>query len=125
MLGRATPVLPAEDLARAKKFYTDDMGLSVMFESEGGTAFQASDGTGIFVYPHERTLATHTAATFIVDDLDAVVRELRGRGVTFEDYYQPGLKTVDGIAEFEGMKSAWLVDSEGNIIAISQLPFKR
>ena len=123
MLGRATPVLPAEDMARAKKFYTDELGLSVAFESEGGTAFQASDGTRIFVYPHERTLANHTAATFIVDDLVAVVKELRGRGVTFEDYDQPGLRTVDGIAEFEGMESAWLVDSEGNIIAIGQLPF--
>ena len=67
------------------------------------------------------TLATHTAAAFVVDDVTAVVRELRGRGVTFEDYDQPGLKTVDGIAEFEGVKSAFFVDSEGNIIAINEM----
>ena len=121
MLGRAMPVLPAEDMARAKAFYTGKLGLSVMFESESGAAFQAPDGTGVFVYPHERTLATHTAAAFVVDDVTAVVRELRGRGVTFEDYDLPGLKTVDGIAELEGVKSAWLVDSEGNIIAINQM----
>jgi hypothetical protein len=64
-----------------------------------------------------------------VDDLEAAVRELRERGVTFEDYDAPGLTTVDGIAEVEGNypskggvgeRAAWFRDSEGNLIGIGQ-----
>jgi predicted enzyme related to lactoylglutathione lyase len=121
MLGKATTVLPAEDLARAKAFYTDKVGLSIMFESPAGIAFQCTDETGIFVYPHERTRATHTAATFIVSDVDAEMRELRGRGVVFEEYDQPGLETVDGVSEDAGVKGAWFVDTEGNITGLAQM----
>jgi hypothetical protein len=53
-------------------------------------------------------------------ELDAVVHDLRERGVTFEEYDMPGLKTVDGIADRGGMKTAWFKDSEGNIIAVSE-----
>ena len=122
MLRTAQANLPAEDMARAKAFYTGKLGMSLVFESEMGAALEASDGTGIFLYPHERTVAAHTAASFMTDDdLTTIVKELRGRGVSFEDYDQPGLKTVDGVAQLTGVKSAWFVDSEGNIIAINQI----
>ena len=118
MLGRAIPVLPAEDLARARKFYGDEMGLAVSFETADGIAFSCEDGSGVYVYLHERTLATHTAATFVVSDLDAEVATLRSRGVVFEDYDLPGLKTVDGISDANGVRGAWIVDPEGNILSV-------
>jgi hypothetical protein len=55
-----------------------------------------------------------------VDDLDATVQELRSNGVVFEEYDLPGFKTVDGIAEIEGVKGGWFKDSEGNTLAVAQ-----
>ncbi|MGH2654353.1 MAG: VOC family protein [Actinomycetota bacterium] len=46
--------------------------------------------------------------------------ELRAKGVTFEEYDMPGLKTVNGIAELGGEKGAWFKDPEGNILSVSQ-----
>ena len=59
-------------------------------------------------------------AVWSVDDLDAEMTELRSKGVVFEDYDLPGLKTVNGVSTGGGMKSAWFKDSEGNILAIGQ-----
>lgn len=58
----------------------------------------------------------------MVRDVEATVADLRGRGVTFEDYDLPGLKTVDGIADLGGIKGAWFKDPEGNILSVVQLP---
>ena len=65
--------------------------------------------------------AQNTVIGWEVDDIDKVVEDLRGRGVTFEEYDFPGLKTVNGIAELEGIeRAAWFKDSEGNILSIGQ-----
>ena len=121
MLAKATPVLPAEDMERAKAFYTEKVGLSILFEAPEGTAFACEDGAMIFIYPHERTLATHTTASFLVEDVVAEVTRLREQGVVFEDYDDPGLKTEDGINQQESAKAAWFTDSEGNILGIVQM----
>ena len=63
-----------------------------------------------------------------VEDIEVMVRELRARGVVFEEYDVPGLKTVDGIADIEGNypskgsgeRGAWFRDSEGNLLGIGQ-----
>ena len=121
MLAKATPILPAEDMERAKAFYTDKVGLSTLFEMPEGTAFACEDGTMIFVYPHERTLATHTAASFLVENVVAEVARLRERGVVFEEYDNPELKTEDGIAQQDAVSAAFFTDSEGNILGIVQM----
>ena len=54
-----------------------------------------------------------------VDDIEATVTDLRSRGVVFEEYDFPGLKTVDGIATIGDLKTSWFKDSEGNTLAIS------
>lgn len=72
------------------------------------------------VYETKASAGSATQAGFTVDDFDATVTELRGRGVTFEEYDMPGLKTVNGVAETGGMKTAWFKDTEGNTIAVSQ-----
>ena len=121
MLAQATAVLPAEDIQRAKLFYTEKLGLSVLFEMTEGILFKCEDGSTIFLYPHERTLATHTAASFVVKDLLTEVKELRSRGVVFEDYDEPQIKTEDGVKQQNDGKAAWFVDSEGNIIGVVQM----
>ena len=72
--------------------------------------------------PEYAGTAQHTLGAFMVQDIDATVAELRGKGVTFEDYDLPGLKTVNGIAELGGIRGAWFKDPEGNILSVVQLP---
>lgn len=115
------PILPAEDMARAKAFYTEKLGLSVLMENGEGIGFGAGGGTMIFVYPYGKTKAEHTAAGFNVADCEAAVKELRAAGVAIEDYDFPGLKTVDGIATLPSGKGAWFKDSEGNILSVIQM----
>lgn len=116
-------VLPAVDLPRAKRFYNQTLGLSIEQETDQGILFNSGDCTRLLVYARPTpTKADHTAAGWQVDDVEAEVRDLKSRGIRFEQYDMPGLKTnADGIAEMEGRKSAWFKDPEGNILAISQM----
>ena len=126
----AAAVLRAEDLARAKKFYTDVLGLKPGDvpgpASEDMGMFTAGDGTMIMLYARPGMPAPQNTALGFglpADKFDEVAADLRARGVTFEDYDLPeiGLKTVNGIAEFEGNKSAWFRDSEDNILNIAAM----
>lgn len=123
MLGNAKVLstLPAEDLGRAKNFYMDIVGLPLerSMETEGALIFNAGSGTQIFIYQRERTKAEHTAATFMVEDLDAIVDGLTERGVVFEQYDFGEIKTdARGIAELGDSRGAWFTDTEGNILAL-------
>jgi predicted enzyme related to lactoylglutathione lyase len=126
----AAAVLRAEDLARAKKFYADVLGLSPRDfsspASEGMGVFTAGDGTGVMIYESPGMPAPqNTALGFGVpaDKFDEVVAGLRAKGVTFEDYDLPeiGLKTVNGVAESDSFKAAWFRDSEDNIVNIASM----
>ncbi len=122
MLGTSfvTATLPAEDLARAVKFYTEQLGLKNLDSPEEGSALlEAGKGSQIFMYQRARTKAEHTAATFYLDDLEGTVKALTAKGVKFEHYDFPNFKTNEmGIAETGDTKAAWLTDPEGNIIAL-------
>ena len=118
---RAAAMLPAQDLERAKAFYRDKVGLTPTQERDpmGGLLFELSDGTGFAVFQSTgKPSGTHTQMALEVPDLDAAVKDLRARGLKFEEYDSPGLKTVNGIADIAGTKVAWFKDSEGNLIAI-------
>jgi len=126
----AGAVLRAEDLARANKFYTDVLGLKPRDvpgpAGEGMGMFTAGDGSMVMIYERPGMPAPqNTALGFGVPagEFDGVVADLRAKGVTFEDYDLPeiGLKTVNGIAEFEGSKAAWFRDSEDNIVNIAAM----
>jgi catechol 2,3-dioxygenase-like lactoylglutathione lyase family enzyme len=117
----AVTVLPAEDLARAKKFYSETLGLRELESGIPGHAlFEAGGGTRVLVYERGRSKADHTALEFIVEDVEATVKGLIEKGLTFEQYDFDGLKTNElGIAELGGRLSAWLIDPDGNILSIS------
>lgn len=115
-------VLPAIDIARAEKFYGETLGLEIESgQVPGYFTVHAGSGTSILVYEREGTKAEHTVAGFTVGNVTETVRELRERGVIFEEYDMPGLKTEDGVAMQGPSRSAWFKDSEGNIIAISDM----
>lgn len=118
------PTLPAVDLKRARRFYEEKLGLKVVMEDPSpGIMFQAGKGTTLYVYQRAASKADHTVASFTVNDIEAEAKELKGKGVKFEEYDIPsmGLKTVNGIATMGKMKGAWFKDTEGNILSIVQM----
>jgi len=113
--------IPAKDVKRARKFYEEKLGFKPGDEIEGGVAYPCGDRTGCFLYPTPNAGTSKASqAYWQVDDIEREVAELEKRGVVFEDYDQPGLKTVNHILSAGGAKAAWFKDSEGNIMAVVQ-----
>src|SRR5438445_4151242 len=119
--------LPAQDLERAKAFYAEKLGLQPAEERPGGVRYECRSGRFSLFESFGRSLGTHTQMAFEVDDIEAVVGDLRSRGVTFEDVDVPGLRQADDIADVEGNypsaggiggRAAWFRDSEGNLLGI-------
>ena len=130
MLGNAAAVtmLPAVDLDRAIRYYTDVLGLKpvdIGTPPEAGlAAFTAGGGTQLALYLRGATKADHTVLTFIVADIEAELDALVSKGVKFEQYNLPdfGLVTdARGIAELGGTKNAWFKDTEGNLLALAEM----
>lgn len=117
------PSIPVTDLPRARRFYESALGLKPIAEPAPGVAFFAcGENTSLFVYERPSAKTDHTLASFVVGDIEREVRELRERGVSFEEYDMPGLKTVDGIATMGEARSAWFRDPDGNLFALNQRP---
>lgn len=120
---RAHTTLPAADLGRAKKFYADKLGLTPATETENGIFYEVAGRTRFVLYPTPNpSRAGHTQLGFTIPDIETEVAELRARGVVFEEYDFPGLKTFNGIAQTGDARAAWFKDSEGNTIGLVQLP---
>jgi catechol 2,3-dioxygenase-like lactoylglutathione lyase family enzyme len=126
--GRVASRLPAQDLDRARAFYADKLGLHPVEERPGGLRYACATGEFALFESAGAASGDHTQMGWEVDDIEATVADLRSRGVVFEEYDTPGLRTVDGIAKIEGNypskgtgeRGAWFRDSEGNLLGIGQ-----
>jgi catechol 2,3-dioxygenase-like lactoylglutathione lyase family enzyme len=126
--GRVATRLPAQNLERAKAFYAEKLGLEPVEEREGGLRYTCAAGEFALFESSGSASGDHTQMGWEVDDIEATVRDLRARGVVFEEYDLPELETVDGIADIDGNypskgigeRGAWFRDSEGNLLAIGQ-----
>jgi catechol 2,3-dioxygenase-like lactoylglutathione lyase family enzyme len=118
-----TTILPVGDLDRACRFYGETLGLEPAGASaEGGAFYQTGDGSDLELSPRAApTPAAHTALTFEVDDVEGEVHELEARGVSFEDYDLPELKTEGHIARLGDERAAWFKDPDGNILCLHAL----
>jgi len=113
--------IPVSDVARARRFYEQKVGLKPKEEYAGGVIYECGKGSWVFMYPSAGAGTSKASTAFwSVEDVAAEVRELKARGVVFEEYDMHGIKTVNSIATAGGAKTAWFKDSEGNILAISQ-----
>jgi catechol 2,3-dioxygenase-like lactoylglutathione lyase family enzyme len=121
--------IPAQDLERARTFYEDKLGLVPLEERPGGLRYRCGNGFFSLFQSSGTASGDHTQMAWEVDDIVSTVEFLRSRGVRFEEYDVPGLKTVNGIAEVSGNypstraageKGAWFRDSEGNLLALGQ-----
>jgi catechol 2,3-dioxygenase-like lactoylglutathione lyase family enzyme len=120
--------LPAQDLERARSFYAEKLGLEPVEERPGGLLYRCGRGSFALFQSAGAAAGTHTQMAWQVADIEATVAALRSRGVVFEEYDLPGMKTIDGIAQIAGNypskgtgeKGAWFKDSEGNLLGIGQ-----
>ena len=120
MFDAARATIAVSDLERARRFYEDTLGLKTKDERADGVTYEVGD-SWFLVYPSQFAgTAKSTYMSLEVADVETAVKELRDRGIVFEEYDMPGLKTVDGIAEFDGVKGAWFKDPDGNIISVGE-----
>jgi catechol 2,3-dioxygenase-like lactoylglutathione lyase family enzyme len=120
--------LPARDLSRARKFYSEKLGLEPLEERPGGLRYRSGNSFFALFESAGEPSGSHTQIGWEVADIEAVVAALKTRGVVFEEYDLPGLKTVNGIATIAGNypskgvgeKGSWFKDSEGNLLSIGQ-----
>lgn len=118
--------LPAIDVARARQFYEGKLGFRPGQEVEGGVTYEFAGATACFLYPTPNAGTSKASQAFWqVDDIEREVADLKVRGVQFEEYDMPGIKTQDGIADTGTTRNAWFKDTEGNILALIQSVSKR
>jgi catechol-2,3-dioxygenase len=116
------PMILATDLAVAREFYGDRIGLEVVLESDDFVTFRCGGDTRLVVTRSSTgTSEPQTKASWRVTDVAAEVGELRSRGVEVEEYDEPGLKTIDGIADVGFALAAWFTDPHGNAIGLLQI----
>ena len=119
---RCHTTLPVPDVDRARPFYEDVLGFTplevrpsaVFYRAGEGTLFALSKASG-------QPSGAATQMAFSVPDVDAEVAELQARGVVFEEYDFPGLKTVNGVARLGAGRAAWFFDPDRNLLGIIQL----
>lgn len=118
-----TTMLPVADVERASRFYADKLGLNLKMTAADGTAiFDAGNGDAIGLLQSEPgSQSARTVLSFEVSDLTAEIQDLEGRGVSFEDYDLPDLKTENHIASMGNERAAWFRDTEGNILCLHEM----
>src|SRR4029453_1281995 len=118
-------MLTAPDLAAVKEFYGDRVGLDVLIDSDDFVTFRCGgDSRLVVTRTSTPSREQQTKASWRVTDVAAEVAELRTRGVAVVDYDEPGLVTVDGVADVGFALSAWFVDPGGNSIGLLQFKDK-
>ncbi|WP_141315300.1 VOC family protein [Streptomyces spinoverrucosus] len=128
--GAVAARLPAQDLGRARRFYSEKLGLEPVDERPGGLLYRCGGVEFVLFQSAGVSPGTFTQMAWQVDDIEGVVAVLRRRGVVFEVVDLPGLRTgEDGIAEVEGHypskgargeRAAWFRDSEGNLLGVGE-----
>jgi catechol 2,3-dioxygenase-like lactoylglutathione lyase family enzyme len=113
--------LPVQDLNRARQFYAEKLGMQPESEMPGGLVYRCKD-SWFLLFPSSGASSGHfTQGGWTTDNIEADMAELKSRGVVFEEYDYPNLKTVNGVAQIGTDKAAWFKDSEGNLLGLIQM----
>jgi catechol 2,3-dioxygenase-like lactoylglutathione lyase family enzyme len=118
-------MLPVKDIEAAKQWYTEHLGVKPEYEDPNGVQYMTGGGTQFWIYPSQFAGTNQaTAMGFLAQDLSAEMEALRSKGITFESYDIPGVKTDEhNVADFgDGDRGAWFKDPDGNIIALFESP---
>ena len=120
---RVGAVVAVSDFEAAKRFYEGQLGLEPADSQEQAVVYPCADGTSLVVYvsPDNAGRNPATSAGWEIDDLDGTMAELAERGVTFEQYDQPGIKTdAHGVFDAGPFRAAWMKDPDGNTLAMTE-----
>src|SRR3984893_8956580 len=118
--GRVHTALPVRDIARARAFYAEKLGLEPVQENPGGLLYRLDGGGEFLLYTSGYRPGGQTHAPIEVNDLVRLGAELRSGGRVFKEYDIQRLQPVDGVATAGPHRSAWFKDSEGNLIGLIQ-----
>jgi catechol 2,3-dioxygenase-like lactoylglutathione lyase family enzyme len=121
--------LPARDLGRARRWYSERLGLDPVEERPGGLRYRCGSTYFVVFESTGKASGESTQMAWEVDDIEAVVADLKSRGVAFDEVDSPGMQTVNGIADIDGNypskgrgeRGSWFRDSEGNLLGIGQM----
>jgi catechol 2,3-dioxygenase-like lactoylglutathione lyase family enzyme len=117
---RVAARIPTQDLDRARRFYSEKLGLEPSEEREGGLLYRFSNGEFALFASQGSSPGTFTQMGWEVDDIEATIADLEARGLEFE--YE-GITEVSGNYPSKGGKgerAVWFRDSEGNMLGIGQ-----
>lgn len=118
---RASAMLVAEDIKRARAFYEEELGLKVMMEMDDVVVFEAGHNTSFIVYQRPGGVtAKNTVLAFDVQNIEKLLDELKAKGVKQDLRDLPEGANEKGIVDYKSVKSAWINDTEGNIIALTE-----
>jgi catechol 2,3-dioxygenase-like lactoylglutathione lyase family enzyme len=118
----AIATVAVKNLETAKKFYEGTLGLTKVMENEEVVAFKTGDST-LFVYRSQYAGTNKaTGVTFVSEEVDELVRTLKGRGVSFEHYDLPRMTRQGDVHVAGQMKTAWFKDPDGNIFSLVTPP---
>ncbi len=118
----AIATVAVKNLESARKFYEGTLGLTKVMENEEVLAFKTGKST-LFVYRSQYAGTNRaTAVTFVAEEVDDLVRALKGRGVTFEHYDLPNMIRQGDLHVAGPMKVAWFKDPDGNIFSLVTPP---
>ncbi len=123
---RIVAIVPVSDLEASVEFYEGRLGLRLDVRRDDlpdhkEAEFEGAEGRLLLYESVGAGASRHTVAAFRVDDLDTLVPALRDRGVRWEEYDLPDLKTEGGIAELGDVRAAWCKDPDGNILAFESV----
>lgn len=106
------------DLEAAGRFFSEQLGLPLLDTTPFALRFGC--GSGQISARKGKPNVGQTVGHFEVEDLDGVMRDLRGRGIRFEEYETP--RTVDGVAQIGPARAAWFADPDGNVFGLREGP---
>jgi catechol 2,3-dioxygenase-like lactoylglutathione lyase family enzyme len=112
--------LPTQDLDRARRWYSEKLGLEPVEEREGGLRYEGASGVFCLYASAGAADGSFTQVAFYVDDLDSTVATLKERGVVFDD---AGIVEIHGNypSKGRGERATWFRDSEGNLIGLGEV----
>jgi catechol 2,3-dioxygenase-like lactoylglutathione lyase family enzyme len=112
--------IPVSDLNRSKAFYGETLGLTLLWENPASARYRCGEVSELSIFKRPRTSTEHTLGHFEVADIQATVRDLEGRGVSFIDYTEGPLVTTNHIAQLGPARGAWFHDPDGNTLGLRQ-----
>jgi Glyoxalase/Bleomycin resistance protein/Dioxygenase superfamily. len=112
--------VPVTDLAPAKVFYGETLGLTYLWENPVSVRFRCGESSELSIFKRPPTVTEHTLAHFEVTDIEAAVRDLEAKGVAFIDYTEGPLMTTGHIAQLGPARAAWFHDPDGNTLGLRQ-----